>query len=785
MIRVAVAVVLVAVVAVVGWPAAYATDGEVVTIEVLSNRADLVSGGDALIRVDVPDGVDVTTVELRAGDRDVTSVLVPQSTRHAVGLVDDLDVGRQVLEARLPDGRGARLTVTNHPIGGPVFAGPQVQPWVCATLEQGLGPPIDEQCNAPTKVSYLYQPESEEPGTYEPYDPQNPPDDVAMTTTDEGRTVPYVLRFEEGTLDRTIYHLLVLADPDMEWSATAPQEAWNRKLWVPFSGGCGTMHRQWDPDPYFGLSEGSPSEGQIRQHEMLSRGWMTGATGMNTLNYNCNEVVSAEALMMMKEVVIENYGPILRTISVGNSGGAVQQHNIAAAYPGILDGIAPSQSFVDLWNLLWDAQDCYLQYKYFTTISPHLWTDVEDQLAAAGKGGLLSCGQFVALIADPFDPQNRGAFQNGAAVRFGCEISPTETYHPVTNPDGARCAVQDYQRSIWGHGGPLDAAPLLFDNTGVQYGLLALQDGRISAEQFVDMNARIGALDNEGNPTAERAAIDDATATTMYRAGRTTDARQLANVPIIDIRRVIDPSQPEESTDLHQPYHTFVTRARLEAANGTHANQVHWRFPPQDLDFPASFALDRWLQAIDDDTSDLSQADKVLRNRPGDVVDTCWINGEPVLDSACEEELPHGADARIVAGAPLANDVRKCHLAPLDRSGYDVTFTDAQWSLMEATFPTGVCDWSRPSVGAQPSVPWTSYADGPGGTPLGAAPVSVPFGPDAPASQMPGDGAPGSPTPAPQAGDHASGTGLPTTGAGATFGIALALAGVLARRRRP
>ena len=33
--------------------------------------------------------------------------------------------------ARGPRGPGRVITITNHPIGGPVFAGPQVTPYYC------------------------------------------------------------------------------------------------------------------------------------------------------------------------------------------------------------------------------------------------------------------------------------------------------------------------------------------------------------------------------------------------------------------------------------------------------------------------------------------------------------------------------------------------------------------------------------------------------------------------------------------------------------------------------
>ena len=75
---------------------------------------------------------------------------------------------------------------------------------------------------------------------------------------------------------------------------------------------------------------------------------------------------------------------------------------------------------------------------------------------------------------------------------------------------------------------------------------------------------------------------------------------------------------------------------------------------------------------------------------------------------------------------PLRDDVRKCRLEPLQRSDYTMPFTEDQWKRLQSAFPDGVCDWSRPSVGYEPSMPWTTYADGPGGRPLGVAPKSTP-----------------------------------------------------------
>jgi hypothetical protein len=305
-------------------------------------------------------------------------------------------------------------------------------------------------------------------------------------------------------------------------------------------------------------------------------------------------------------------------------------------------------------------------------------------------------------------------------VRPGCELPPGQAYHPQLNPSGVRCSAQDYQAAIWGRRGPRNAAPIPLDNIGVQYGLRQLEQGVITPAQFVDLNSKIGGLNNDAEIAPERMSIDPASETTMFRASRTADPRQLAKVAILDLRN-------NTNEDIHQPYMSWVVRARLDAANGTHANHVMWeRRGENDETFVAGvLAVDRWLSAVEQDDSDRTLAEKLIANRPGDVTDTCWIEETPVTDEkTCRATYPYYSDARIQAGGPMSGDIKKCRLVPLRRESYRVKFSDAEWDTLKATFPSGVCDWSRPSVHAQPSIPWMTYAGGPGGKPLGAPPRS-------------------------------------------------------------
>ena len=45
---------------------------------------------------------------------------------------------------------------------------------------------------------------------------------------------------------------------------------------------------------------------------------------------------------------------------------------------------------------------------------------------------------------------------------------------------------------------------------------------------------------------------------------------------------------------------------------------------------------------------------------------------------------------------------RPCQLRPIDLSEYGVSFTPAEQARLNAIFPTGVCDWSRPGVEQRP-----------------------------------------------------------------------------------
>ena len=154
-------------------------------IDVLSTRADLISGGEALVAIRGAHSLRGLKVKAAGKSQTKRFQLVDGTPE---GVVKGLARGRSRIVVR--QGRkGARLRVTNHPSGGPVFSGPQLEPW---TLPAKARP--TRKCNQPP--TYTLSVHVDRPGKsgFQPYDPTNPPSDVATTTTDQGVTVPFIVR---------------------------------------------------------------------------------------------------------------------------------------------------------------------------------------------------------------------------------------------------------------------------------------------------------------------------------------------------------------------------------------------------------------------------------------------------------------------------------------------------------------------------------------------------------------------------------------------------------------
>jgi hypothetical protein len=711
------------------------------TIKVVSNRADLVSGGDALVEIALPSGADPQRLHVDVDGRDVTSTFTARADSRIIGLITGLKTGPNIVTART--GRtAARLTLTNHPIGGPIFSGPQVQPWICATPAaqpatatspatnaSGLSTAAtDAQCNIASEQRLFYRtteqcsqsPRSGEKPCFKPYDPQAVPADVAETTTDQGVTMKYIVRVERGVMNRSIYDVAVLFDPS---AAAASLGGWNQKLLWSFGGSTGTPYKQFPPYSTWQIDYA------------LARGFMVAVSAHTDQALNSNHVVAAETVMMGKEHITESYGEIRYTIGTGCSGGSIMQLQLASLYPGLLDGIQPWCTYPDSYSTSMEVTDCVLLGNFFaspefTALTSKLSPEEINAKRAAIAGHLdeKACPAWVTSFGSAnnpgvyISPRNRKQTNN-------CYLLEDQVYDPVKNRDGVRCSIPDYAIAIWGPMPGTNVARRTSDNVGIQYGLKALEAGRISAEEFIALNEKIGGSDLDANITGERMVADDEALAIAYEVGIIGDARQWAKVPMIDLRG-------NDNSGIHMNWRAFAVRERLDRVNGGHGNQVIWRFgpslfPPPQLIVDSLVTMDKWVAAIKADTSAAPIEEKVTKNRPAEAVDFCYIGTDyttKVTDQAtCDADpvLKYYSSPRQVAGGPLSEDILKCRLQPLSRGSYRTQFTEEQWGRLQTVFATGVCDWSKPGIGMQRSVPWQSFAEGPGGKPLPPPPRSL------------------------------------------------------------
>jgi hypothetical protein len=778
-----------------------------VQIKTLSNRADLISGGNAYVEIVLPEGRTITGLSVSVSGRDVTSSFALRGNGRVLGVITGLAAGDNFVVAGYQGAATARLTINNHPIGGPVFTGPQTTPFICATpapLPATATSPAtnasgltraatDGQCNIPTEIKLYYKsaaavaasctislPDPSPPasppanGCFKTYDPANPPvaADIVSTTNDRGVTVPYIIRLERGTINRGIYDIAVLFDPSRDdpttgWKPYAPQSGWNGKVLYTFGASTG------QPRTQFRSEQNWPNAGVMADDSALKLGFMVVDNSMTDSLYNSNRPLNAETLMMMKEHIVDNYGEIRYTIGNGCSGGSINQNTAQSIYPGLLDGILPTCTYVDSQTTGMEVSDCVALVNYYATnpfgvagtdgvtqaqidakktaINGHL-----DQRAchnwfnSFGTNGL--AGNFVTRAVNA-----TGVITLGTTPQNNCRLLPSQVYDPVTNPSGTRCSDVDNAAAIWGtvpatlaSGATINRALNTRDNAGIQYGMKALVSGKIGAEEFVTLNERIGGFDFDGNPMAARSAADAQALNIAYSTGIVGDGKNLGMIPIIDTRGYDEPS-------IHQIWRSFSYRARIDAANGDHNNLVLWRFPPvpptsaSTLLAPAASGLsllslvtmDKWLSNIEADKSGTGRSKVVAAKPSGNAAfpanDFCYLStdtgfatgtGTKVTSEAtCNADplLVTHASPRQVAGGNVAEDVLKCQLKAVNAADYlPAVLSASQMTRLMAVFPDGVCDYGKTGVNQKAaSGPYTFQA-GAFGQPLGAPPVSGP-----------------------------------------------------------
>ncbi len=736
-----------------------------ITLAVLSSQPQFVSGGDARIVVQASSAAQAgLSLWLNGAPLPAAQSSLQAYSDRLEGMVSGLAVGANTLQVRSAAGVRATLTLTNYPITGPMFSGPQQTPFVCLTSQSAVnkqplvdsatppGYPVNDaqgnligysrNCSITTFVTYLYRNTG---GSLVALPPGGTrPPDMGTTTLPDGRTVDFVVRREVGSINRFLYSIAMLA-PQNE-SATVPDlSLWNKKLLYWFQGGVAIGH-----------SQGTVHGGSLNT-DILGQGFAIVHSSGNNTGVHYNMQLAGETAMMTKERFIERYGAPLYTVGLGGSGGAIQQYLIAQNQPGVLDGLLPVQSYPDMVTQTIHVGDCELLEHYmdatdrtnakWRTTKNRTWLvgmnaedSVPDPLAAAKTSlgystapGSTECVKawrgLTPLVMNPF---------------YG-QASNQQLYVPQSDIAAIRWTHYDDLRNVYGVDAN-GAARWTWDNVGVQYGLQSLRQGTITSDEFMQLNWNIGGwkhpsdMVQEGYPflgtfsattfdpwsrrnmrlspgtgtPAPRSAGDPIAMAAAYTSGHVYSG--VLNVPAIDHRQYM-----ERELDMHNARQSFVSRQRILDKQANAENQVVWftnTIPGQpkfSQSLQALQVMDQWLMNMRAHPK-LS----IAQNKPAAAVDSCFDRlgalmsagagvWDGILDSrpagACTQAFPLYGTARTVAGAPMQGSTYRCALKSVDVAVADGSYgswspTAAEVLQLKQVFPTGVCDYSRPDQAA-------------------------------------------------------------------------------------
>jgi Tannase-like family of unknown function (DUF6351) len=716
-------------------------------ISVVSSPAQYVSGGDARIEIAVPDATALGDVEVTLNGNDVTSAFGPdpEGNHQLEGVVSGLPLGPSTLAASThKQAQGNKyydeVTLTNNPLQGPIFSGPHQKVFVCATAGNAAGmglPPIPQSptCETPTVVSFVYRNLA---GQFLDYNPASPPpaSSIEMTTTMDGKTVPMILRWERGVINRFMYSILMLSPGSQ--TATPDLSAWNRKALFSFSGGVAIGHTQ-----------GAASGGDMRYLAGLRMGYAVLYSSGTRTNTHYNLQLGGETAIMVKDRFVSAYAEPEYTIAVGGSGGAIQQYVYGQNHPGLLDGGVPQYSYSDMVTQTIHVGDCELLEHWLdkkVLANPlSMWRTWVNRTLIEGLSTSATFPNPYAAVMPYMPVPGSSECINGWRGLSPLALNPNFGTAPGYDP-----AV--YGPVEWTHWGDLvniygtdetGFARSPWDNVGVQYGLAALQTGAITPEQFLDLNANVGSWkaskdmvqegcpfiaalcatqppdvwssrnmslspDGGATPAARREGNKEA-GYAAYRSGMVF--RGKLDIPVIDWRHYL-----EHRLDMHNSHQSFASRQRLLNYDGDASNQLIWFTDarpgtPQSDPTPQAFlVLDAWIKNIE------ANPDKsVGENKPADAKDSCFATNGSLIASgddvwsgilddeaagACTQAFPTFSTSRIVAGGPIEGSIFKCSLQTVERALAHGLYgawqpTADEVDRLKAIFPSGVCDYSK------------------------------------------------------------------------------------------
>ena len=600
--------------------------------------------------------------------------------------------------------------------------------------------------------------------------------ELAMTevTDVDGETeVPYLVRHERGVINRFIYSISVLVEEDevLEGDPTGTDGAiWNDRLLYQFQGGVGIGHSQGRFDD--GASRGpEPGTADRRaraikgEPDRLGEGYAVIYSTATRTGDHYNLLVGGDTAEQVKDGFVQRYGAPRYTVGIGGSGGGIQQYVYNQNHPDLLDAAIPQRSYPDMTTQTIHVGDCALLDRYMDVdaAADDLWHDwdnrqwlqglnsIEGYLGSTGSS-LREAQEVLSAYGAIEHPPQTGSSE---CLEGWFGLSPlalNPNFGSESNWDLLGDQVDDIERTHWddareAHGTDLDTgfARVPWDNVGVQYGLQAFVRGDLTADRFLDVNARVGgwkqseemvqeaapfvgatggSFDPEGDLpavlgglldwdpwSARNAELSDDDQTpaprregdltaieNVYESGLVTLGEPEREIPIIEARDHL-----EHVLDMHNAHQSFAARDRFLTHQGHADNQaIWWLATDENGDSPALMSFyEEAFEVVEEWISNL-EADPdatVGEARPDRGVDRCldvqgheMAAGDGVWDGAFDDD-PDGACAaafeinttsRIEAGGPVSGDVYKCRTMSIDSALADGVYGDWQPSDAEA-----------------------------------------------------------------------------------------------------
>ncbi len=732
---------------------------DALALRVVSSPPQYVSGDDARVEVVVPDATPLSAVRVTLNGSDVTSSFAqdPEGNHQLEGVVTGLPLGPATLAATVPGPGNARpnrveLQLVNHALNAQpaMFSGSWQAVFKCAAASRLASadlttPGTEPSCAIPTQVKWLYR-TTGIPAVWSTYTPGMPrPANMATTTTMDGRTVDFIVRWERGTINRFVYSIAVLSPATQ--AATPDLSAWNGVLLDKFEGGVAIGHYQ-----------GNPQRDSMLYLNGLKLGYAIAYSTGTVTGTHYNLQLGGETAIMVKDRFVSAYGEPRYTVAVGGSGGAIQQYVYGQNHPGLLDAAIPQYSYPDMVTQTIHVGDCELLERWadadVLTLGPlSMWRNWVNRSLIEGLNASAAVPNPFAAVM-PYMPTPgstecingwRGLSPLALNPWYGtapgvtaAEQAGTEWTHWADLVNIYGTDASGYARSPW-------------DNVGVQYGLQALRDGKITPAQFLDLNAKVGSWKEPKDMVQEVCPfvgactpgnIDvwsarnmrlspDGGATPAPRREGDLQAMRAAylsgmvfhgdiEIPVIDWRNYLEPF-----LNMHNAHQSFAARQRMLNWDGDASNQLIWftdvtnPSAPFDQTPQALQVMDAWMRNIA-----AHPERSVAENKPAAAADACFkadgtllASGDGVwtgiLDSspagACTQAFPIHSTSRIVAGGPIEGGVFKCALQSvadaIDRGLYGSWQPDAaDVARLEQIFPTGVCDYRKRDLGLPPEM---------------------------------------------------------------------------------